>query len=158
MLRTNLIKLKRNTLALNIVKYSSNIAVGTRQEQAKYPPILDLSRSAARRREKQSWHDEIQNVKSVEEKLIKINMPKYYGFKSVLINHEKVPYNALPLIQHYTRTHFIEQNEPLSFYSQYEEKTTKYLEIIKGQIEESLSFVHKAIKYDKIFTIFIMLI
>jgi len=40
----------------------------------------------------------------VEEKMIKINMPRYYGYKVVDFNDSKIPYNALPLTQHYTRT------------------------------------------------------
>jgi len=32
------------------------------------------------------------------------NLHRYYGYKVVDFNDSKIPYNALPLTQHYTRT------------------------------------------------------
>ncbi|XP_017050940.1 39S ribosomal protein S30, mitochondrial [Drosophila ficusphila] len=69
-----------------------------------YPEIQDPSFRARKQRDAADWHEEIRQVPTVEEKLIKINMPRYYGFKVVDFNDSKIPYNALPLTQHYTRT------------------------------------------------------
>ncbi|XP_055844922.1 28S ribosomal protein S30, mitochondrial [Episyrphus balteatus] len=75
-------------------------------DKPEYPEILELSREARMKREKQSWHEQIKAVPTIEEKLIKINMPRYYGFKTIMLNSEENPYNCLPLNQHYTRTVF----------------------------------------------------
>ncbi|CAH1993471.1 unnamed protein product [Acanthoscelides obtectus] len=70
-----------------------------------YPPIEDLSFREKLKRKKAKLHDEIRNVKTVEEKQIKLNMRRYYGFKCYMVNEGYCPYNNLPLAQHITRTH-----------------------------------------------------
>ncbi|KAH8287095.1 hypothetical protein KR054_002488 [Drosophila jambulina] len=72
--------------------------------QPVYPEIRDLTYKARKERTAADWHEEIRQVPTVEEKLIKINMPRYYGYKVVDFNDTKIPYNALPLTLHYTRT------------------------------------------------------
>ncbi|KAH8354871.1 hypothetical protein KR084_012880 [Drosophila pseudotakahashii] len=69
-----------------------------------YPDIRDPSFKARKQKDAADWHEEIRQVATVEEKMIKINMPRYYGYKVVDFNDSKIPYNALPLTQHYTRT------------------------------------------------------
>lgn len=73
-------------------------------DKPEYPEILDPSREARFKRDKQSWHETIKDLPTVEEKLIKINMPRYYGFKTIMLNAAENPYNCLSLNQHYTRT------------------------------------------------------
>ncbi|VEN63901.1 unnamed protein product [Callosobruchus maculatus] len=78
-----------------------------------YPPIEDLSFRERIKRKKGALHEEIRNVKTVEEKQIKLNMPKYWGFKCYMVDEEYCPYNNLPLAQHITRTHLkSERNLP----------------------------------------------
>ncbi|XP_033150249.1 28S ribosomal protein S30, mitochondrial [Drosophila busckii] len=71
---------------------------------AQYPEIKDLSFKARKQEKAAEWHNEIRQVPTIEEKMIKVNLPRYYGYKVVDFNDTKVPYNALPLTQHYTRT------------------------------------------------------
>ncbi|KAF5273039.1 hypothetical protein FQR65_LT04781 [Abscondita terminalis] len=72
-----------------------------------YPKILDLSRFHVRKREMQECSDSIKAVKTIEEKQIKLNMPKYYGFKTFLLSEEDIPYDNLSFTQHVTKTHLI---------------------------------------------------
>lgn len=72
--------------------------------EPEYPVIRDLSYKGRKVQSAKDWHDEIRRVATVEEKMIKVNMPRYYGYKVVDLNDTKMPYNALPLMQHYTRT------------------------------------------------------
>lgn len=74
-----------------------------------YPNILDLSFTARKMREREIWNQQTQNVVTVEEKLIKLNMPRYYGYKVVNLG-DRLPYNCLPATQYYTRTIFTETN------------------------------------------------
>ncbi|XP_030381539.1 28S ribosomal protein S30, mitochondrial [Scaptodrosophila lebanonensis] len=77
-----------------------------------YPPIRDLNFKSRKRQEATDWHEEIRKVPTIEEKIIKLNMPRYYGYKVVDLTDTKIPYNALPLTQHYTRTAFEELSAP----------------------------------------------
>ncbi|KAH8421486.1 hypothetical protein KR009_009693 [Drosophila setifemur] len=79
-------------------------AEGEYLAEPEYPEIRDLTFKARKQRDAAEWHEEIRQVPTVEEKLIKINMPRYYGYKVIDFNDNKTPYNALPLTQHYTRT------------------------------------------------------
>lgn len=72
--------------------------------EPEYPVIRDVSYKGRKLHSARDWHNEIRSVATVEEKMIKVNMPRYYGYKVVDLNDTKMPYNALPLMQHYTRT------------------------------------------------------
>nr|CAH7747179.1 unnamed protein product [Callosobruchus chinensis] len=76
-----------------------------------YPPIEDLSFHEKLKRKKGVLHEEIRNVKTVEEKQIKLNMPRYFGFKCYMVNEDYCPYNNLPLAQHITRTHLTSEKK-----------------------------------------------
>ncbi|KAH8263976.1 hypothetical protein KR026_009978 [Drosophila bipectinata] len=69
-----------------------------------YPEIQNVSLKARQQNNAEDWHKEIYQVPTVEEKILKINMPRYYGYKVVNFSDTKTPYNALPVTQHYTRT------------------------------------------------------
>lgn len=110
-----------------------------RAESPEYPEILDLNRDAVRVRKRLAWHEEVKEVKTIEEKLIKVNMPKYYGFQMMVMKEELLPYNCLPYIQHWTRTQY--QNEiPKSWNKLSDEEVDKLVDLIKDRIEESLHF------------------
>lgn len=100
-----------------------------------YPPILDLSFEKRQERKREAIHEEIKAVKTVEEKQIKLNMPRYYGFKTHLYTEERFPYNTLPLIQYITRTHLIKNNNLPEYYHsmQTDEEVVKDL---KTKVEE----------------------
>lgn len=75
-------------------------------ETPEYPPIVDISLKARKLQKRQAVHEKIKKLNTVEEKQIGLNMPRYYGFRSVMLKDDQVPYNAMPLVQCYTRTHF----------------------------------------------------
>lgn len=110
-----------------------------------YPPILDISPDKVRERKKISEHEAIQAVKTVEEKQIKLNMPRYYGFKCYQFHENQIPFNSLPLVQHITRTHLIEGKELPSFYNGL--NTDALSEKIKNHIEEAILFHHEGLKH-----------
>lgn len=108
-------------------------------DEAEYPEILDLSSTARKFRERVEWHEEVRKVKTIEEKLIKVNMPKYYGFQMMMLNEECLPYNCLPYVQHYTRTQF-EAGLPSGWCKRSAEEIDSLVDEIKGHIEESVQF------------------
>lgn len=105
-----------------------------------YPPILDVSVRGKHERETLEMHKKIQALHTVEEKLIALNVPRYYGWESIVLNEGKVPYNFLPLVKSTTKTQLHQvQNEcvsaPLT-----EEKLKQILEGIKNQLEKILVY------------------
>ncbi|XP_072386454.1 uncharacterized protein mRpS30 [Diabrotica undecimpunctata] len=103
-----------------------------------YPPILDLSYRKKKERKHDSLYEEIKAVKTIEEKQIKLNMPRYYGFKSYMLLEDRCHYNNLPLTQHVTRTHLVVNNELPEFYKELnvDEAT---LQRLKSEIEDVIS-------------------
>ncbi|XP_055913810.1 28S ribosomal protein S30, mitochondrial [Eupeodes corollae] len=126
-----------------------NVASDEYTDKPEYPEIFELSREARMRREKQSWHEQIQSVPTVEEKLIKINMPRYYGFKTVMLNSAENPYNCLPLNQHYTRT-VLEAYEKLPNNAAKDENSKAQMESfvksISKNVQEALEYSHEFFK------------
>lgn len=81
--------------------------------QPNYPPIVDISYETRKQRQIEAYHEEYKQVGTVEEKLFKLNLPKYYGYKSLMLSEENLPYNCLGLVQHGTRTDLKEGNKEL---------------------------------------------
>ncbi|RZC39772.1 28S ribosomal protein S30, mitochondrial [Asbolus verrucosus] len=102
-----------------------------------YPPILDLSPEKVRERAKEEEYEKIKAVKTVEEKQIKLNMPKYYGFKCYMLQENYIPYNSLPLIQYVTKTHLIENAKLPDFYNTIAVSDS---DALKADIEETILF------------------
>lgn len=80
------------------------------ESEIDFPPIQDLTRDARNRRKREEWHDKVKKLGTVEEKIFELNMPRYYGWKTVIIKEETIPYDPLSHTQYVTRTHVM--NEP----------------------------------------------
>lgn len=111
-------------------------------ENAFYPPILDLSYKAKVKRKNEEWHNKIKKLETVEEKLIGINMPRYYGWKSLNLKEGFVPYNSLQHAQYITHTHVINNNKLPEFYDTIitPEKINALVQIIKQNVENIIIF------------------
>lgn len=99
-----------------------------------YPPILDLSFEKKIERRKEAEYEAIKAVKTVEEKQIKLNMPRYYGFKTHIFTEDYIPYDNLPLSQHITRTHLIVSDTLPEYYNSMQ--VDNYVKQIKAKMEE----------------------
>lgn len=73
-----------------------------------YPTILNLSPESVIRRERDVKLDKLKKLGTIEEKLIGINMPRFYGWSSLMLHEGNYPLNIMPFVQHITRTDFIE--------------------------------------------------
>lgn len=114
--------------------------------QPEYPPIQDLSYESKQIRKRATWHDKIKGLNTIEEKLLEINMPKYYGYKSVILDDNKIPYNSMPLSQHCTRTNFNQVEGLPGFYQGNQEKVETFYKNIKSEIEDALLFEYSGYK------------
>lgn len=112
-------------------------------KEPEYPKILDLSEKAIKRREVQAWHDEVKNVTTIEGKLIKVNMPKYYGFKCHMFREkEGHRYNCLPFYRQWTRTVF-KDGMPANYFNTNVEEENLLLDAVREVIEEAVVFHRK---------------
>jgi len=90
------------------IRKSSTTSDAAFSSHPEYPQILDLSPEEVYKRQRDEKLDKIKNVGTIEEKLIGINMPRYYGWSSLMLKEGNYPYNYMPFVQHITRTDFIE--------------------------------------------------
>ncbi|XP_066993772.2 large ribosomal subunit protein mL65 [Anabrus simplex] len=131
------------TFFRNIKRHSSVVARELEySEQPEYPPILDVSIKAKRERVKGTWHEKIKSLRTVEEKLMEVNMPKYYGWNVCMLMEDEVPFNSLSLAQYVTRTHFSKCEDLPSFYSSsgIVDNASNVLENIKSEVQSALVY------------------
>lgn len=113
--------------------------------KVEYPPILDLSKKAEKEREKMAWHQEVAKVQTIEEKLLKVNVPYYYGLRTIPLNDQYV-YNCLPYMQHWTRTQ-IEKELPGDWYPQSAEEVDALVNNIREEFIEAILFQYEGYRY-----------
>ncbi|XP_017891276.1 39S ribosomal protein S30, mitochondrial [Ceratina calcarata] len=124
-----------------VTRKLSSTTVSNETEDVVYPPILDLSRAARVRRNKEEWHEKIKRLYSVEEKLFGINMPRYYGWKSMIVEEGRVRYNSLDHAQYITRTHVMNEHKlPAVYDTLSNEQLDSVVENVKHHIEKIVSF------------------
>lgn len=120
---------------------STRAAVSEYTDESQYPEIQDLSFEARRFRKKEIIAKKVQALPTVEEKVMALNMKKYFGYKCIILDDQKVPYNSLPFVQYCTRTKLNESAEDLpEFYGKFDSEASKLLPELKKQIEEAVFF------------------
>nr|CAD7428229.1 unnamed protein product [Timema monikensis] len=134
--KNNIIPLIRSSL-----RYYSSVNEDEYSETPEYPPIIDDSLDARKKRLKLSWHDKIKSLKTVEEKLFEINIPKYYGWKCFLLKEGVIPYNSLDFTQYATRTYLMKNEDLPAYYSkEIEEEACCLADSIQSQVEDAILF------------------
>lgn len=108
-------------------------------EIPEYPPIVDTSLQGRKLRERQNLHEKIKNVKTVEEKQLALNMPRYYGWQCVMFHENKIPYSAMPMVQGYTRSHFVPIEKLPECYNDTSGVAGEAVKEIKSQIEDAIA-------------------
>lgn len=119
-------------------------------EKPEYPPILDLSPKEVARREMLEYHEKFKRLKTVEEKLFGINLPRYIGWDSLILKEGNIPYDILPFMQYLTKTRFTET--PVLPLPNTVSSTQKehFLSKVRAQIQEAVlvEFYNKRHKYE----------
>jgi len=126
------------------------VAVSEYTETPEYPQITDTSVEARRQRTKEEWHDEIASLPTIQQKLMEINMPKYYGYWSCQMNSSKHNLNALEFVQYATRTHVM-NDLPEEYYAQEKTEAEKILPMIRDQVEGLIDIRFSNGEYNKIY-------
>lgn len=127
-------------------KYStstgSEVKDMTTNTESLYLPIEDLSYKARKRRQNETWYEEIRNLETVEEKLFKVNMPRYYGWKLLHLEESKIPYGILKYTQYITRTHVMKEPGLPTCYNNVisTEQLDSIVETVKNNIADDIAF------------------
>lgn len=136
MLRAILIKNPKHPI---IRAFSTALQEQSSPDAVQYPPI---TKNSFRERLKQKKLDEYEFIKkcpTIEEKIIQLNMPRYYGFKCLKMGDEWYPYNALPFVKYSTKTDFREV--PLAIEDPEEAKRVEdFYNLIKSDLVDALEF------------------
>ncbi|KAF6206634.1 hypothetical protein GE061_017870 [Apolygus lucorum] len=121
-------------------RHASN--TGLTSTVPKYPPILDLSKEAKKRRERERYRDRINAQDTVEEKLFFPNLRYYYGTKCYYLEESNLPLDSLSFVKYITRTRSIEADvktfQQLLAFNASEAK--ELLERIRPYLQEALLF------------------
>ncbi|VVC30931.1 Hypothetical protein CINCED_3A006840 [Cinara cedri] len=116
----------------------TTVCVSRQESRAVYPPILDLKPEPTVLRQELNHHEKIRNIGTIEEKTIGINMPRYYGWQSLVVKDKILPYDFLPFAQTITKTKIYEvENLPNKLS---DDDYQKFIDHIKPQLEDSLVF------------------
>ncbi|XP_063368268.1 large ribosomal subunit protein mL65 [Cydia amplana] len=115
-------------------------------ETPEYPPILDVSKEGVKLRKREAKNEKLKNLKTVEEKQIALNLPRYYGWGSVMLTEDKVPYNALPMVKSYTRTHFVAQDKLPDLYAEVAPAADGVVAEIKSLVEDAIAIEHEGLQ------------
>lgn len=108
-------------------------------KDADYPPIQEVTFTANLLRKRTTWYEHIRQLNTIEEKQIALNMPRYYGYKCVLLPDNKFHYNCLPFVQHSTRTALRSTGLP-EYYEPLRVRADKHLASIREDIESAIAF------------------
>lgn len=133
--RQNIIASRRLTTAIQQQNADSEYS-----EVAEYPPILDDSYKAKKSRTQLQWREKIKKISTIEEKLIEINLPKYYGYKCVLLDEKTFPYNTLPFFKYATNTELVEMKTFAPKTEDDAKKVEIFLNLIKSDIQDAFEF------------------
>lgn len=108
-------------------------------DEAPYPPITryPLKFTDFTEKKQKTRRDKIKSIETIEEKIIELNLPRYYGFKCLMLS-DRFPYNPLPYVQFCTNTEFAEEKSHVE--EDESQKIDEFLKLVKPELIESLEF------------------
>lgn len=115
------------------------------KSRVEYPPIVDNSKKVVAEREKLAWHEKVKNCPTIEEKLIKVNMPAYWGLRTTPLINDEYHYNCFPYFQHWTRTQY-EYGLPTGWFKSSTDVIDDLVKNIRDQVMEAISFQYKGFR------------
>jgi small subunit ribosomal protein S30 len=132
-------RLKKSIVKCGAAAEKALIKESEYYEEAPYPPIKEYPTKFRQHvaEKKQTRYNKIKNIETIEEKMIEINMPRYYGFKTIMLN-DTFPYNSLPNIQYYTNTELVEEKSMID--GEDNTKIDQILSLIKSEVIDAFEF------------------
>jgi small subunit ribosomal protein S30 len=109
-------------------------------EVAEYPEIKERSIPILQANKQKVWHEKIQKIETIEEKLIEINLPKYYGYKCLMLDNKTFPYNTLPFFKYVTKTEFVEAESHVPKTEEEAKKIENCLNVVRSEVLDAFEF------------------
>lgn len=107
---------------------------------AEYPPIQEKSIPLNKGRKARVWYEKIKKIGTIEEKLIEINIPRYYGYKCLMLDDKEYPYNTLPFFQYATNTEFVEEKSHVPKSEEEAKKIENFLTLVRSEVQDAFEF------------------
>lgn len=124
-----------------VAKHETSVAERESEyyDEPPYPPIREFPPKFTDKvaDTKRKRIEKIKNVETIEEKIIELNLPRYYGFKCLMMS-DRLPYDSLPYVQFCTNTEFVEEKSHVE--EDEIQKVDEFLKLVKGELVESLEF------------------
>ncbi|RZF37474.1 hypothetical protein LSTR_LSTR005349 [Laodelphax striatellus] len=108
--------------------------------KANYPPIEPVTEEYKKLAARKRLHEKYRKVKTVEEKLFALNLPRYWGWETTVINEGNIPYNFIDFVKYATRTHLVKSDKVPVTNPVSEEELNSLLDIVKPQIQRAILF------------------
>ena len=109
-------------------------------EVPEYPVIEDRSILINEARKDRKWNEKIEKIETIEEKLIEINLPRYYGYKCLMLDDKIFPYNTLPFFKYATNTEFVGEKSHVPKSEEEAKKIENLLNIVKSEVQDAFEF------------------
>ncbi|RZF37645.1 hypothetical protein LSTR_LSTR015661 [Laodelphax striatellus] len=109
-------------------------------DKANYPPIEPVTDEYKKLAARKRLHEKYRKLKTVEEKLFALNLPRYWGWETTVINEGNIPYNFIDFVKYATRTHLVKSDKVPVTNSVSEEELNNLLDIVKPQIQRAILF------------------
>ena len=118
--------------------YAANTkdVVQSGNSEVEYPPVLDTSYKGTKDRETKRWHRLIQDLPTVQEKQLELNMSRYYGHWSCHLSSHDVHYNHAEFVQFATRSKMVEVWPEV--YATVNDEVNRFLPLLKKKVEDIL--------------------
>jgi hypothetical protein len=147
MLRCRKIFLKNNLVnrQLSTVIQQKNVD-NEYSDVAEYPPIEERSIQINMLRRGKRWSEKIKKIETIEEKLIELNLPRYYGYKCLMLDEKVFPYNTLPFFKYVTNTDFAEEKSHVPKTEEEAKKIEECLNNVRSEVLDAFEFELDAYK------------
>jgi small subunit ribosomal protein S30 len=137
MLRAILVKYPKSRI---IRAFSTAVAQQVApSDDVEYPPIIDSTYIARQNRKKLETYERIKKCPTIEEKIIELNMPRYWGFKCLMMGDDWYPYNALPMVRYSTKTDFQESSLKIEDPAE-AKKVDDFYNLLKTELIDTIEF------------------
>ncbi|KAK4298493.1 hypothetical protein Pmani_029168 [Petrolisthes manimaculis] len=119
----------------------SAVSVSEYTDTPQYPPILNTSKRATWQRKKDTWHHNINNLATVEQKMVELNLPKYYGYWSLGFKDVRPKILGYDFCRYATRTHIHEEEGgggglPMGYYDDVRPQAETLIPMVVDKVEQ----------------------
>lgn len=118
-----------------IALFHQDAALTEYTDVPQYPKILAMTPEAKRKRKKEEWHEKVTNLPTVEQKMMELNMPRYWGHWACHVKDNNPMLLSADFCRFATRTH-LREGLPEDYYQDVWEEAEAVAGKVAGQVEQ----------------------